>query len=226
MYVSWPAPLPDGGTGEEMALAFGKSRQHRLLITPPLFDESNKFRRQIVEIMRRLDLADIDSFCPDLPGCNESLAPQERQTLVGWRAACSHASEHFAATHVLALRAGCVLAPADLPGWLYAPAKPKQVLRSMVRARMLSSREAGHEESSEYLMEVARREGIELAGWQLGAALVAELETAELVPGAHHVLVEHGDIGGGPLWLRAEPDFDPAQADALAGMIAAGIDAS
>lgn len=226
MYLSWPAPLPDSGSGEEIALAFARSRQHRLLVIPPFFDEANKFRHQVVEVMRHLDERGIDSFLPDLPGCNESLAPQEVQTLTHWRAASVHAGRHFNATHVLSFRAGCLLTPPKLPGWLFAPAKPKQLLRSMLRARVLAAREAGREESSEALLEEARSDGIELAGWRLGATLVQELETAETRPAANHIVIEQGEIGGTPLWLRAEPDFDPAQADALAALVASGIEAA
>ena len=75
MYVTWPCPLPDGSTGEEMALRFGKDRPRRLLMIPPLFDEANKFRHQVTEIMRRFDANGVDCVLPDLPGCNESTAP-------------------------------------------------------------------------------------------------------------------------------------------------------
>ena len=69
-----------------------------MLILPALFDEANKLRHFTVEVMRRLDAAGIDSFLPDLPGCNESRAPLETQTLTGWREAAEAAAGLFLGT--------------------------------------------------------------------------------------------------------------------------------
>ena len=120
MYVTWPCPLPDGTSGEEMALCFEQRRSRRLLVIPPLFDEANKFRHQLSEIMRRLDEGGVDCFLPDLPGCNESKAPLQAQTLAGWRQAVGAAAAHFGAAHVLAVRSGCWLVPDDVPAALNA----------------------------------------------------------------------------------------------------------
>ncbi|WP_247711802.1 hypothetical protein [Qipengyuania qiaonensis] len=213
--------MPDGHIGEEMVLSFDAKRAKRLLIVGPLFDEANKFRHQIAEIMRKLNSRGIDSFLPDLPGCNESLAPFDKQSLAHWRAGVAAAAANFRATDILAVRSGCWLVPEDGAGWLYAPAKPQQVLRSMLRARILSAKEAGREESSDALMEVARENGIDLAGWSLGPELVCEIEATEFAAPSGYRIVEQADVGGKPLWLRAENDHDPAQADAIVAMIAA-----
>lgn len=222
MYASWPCPRADGGVGEEMALVFDRKRVRRLLVIPPLFDEANKFRHQILEIMARLDEGGIDGICPDLPGCNESLAAHGDQTIAHWRAAAAAAAQHFGATHVLALRSGCWLAPERLGGWLYAPAAPAQILRAMLRARTLAAREAGRAETAEALIERGRMNGLVLAGWEIGPQLLGELESAEYVAGGRHVVVEQAQVGGKPLWLRAENDADPEQASALAALIVAG----
>ena len=115
--AAWPCP--SGGT--EYAVVFDQGRAHRLLILPAWFDEANKLRRLTVETMRRLDAAGIDSFLPDLPGCNESLAPLSDQRLEVWRDAASAAAAHFSANRVLTVRAGAMLAPTLLSGWRYAP---------------------------------------------------------------------------------------------------------
>ncbi len=204
-------------------LGFDRQREHRLLVLAPLFEEANRFRRQIVEIMRRLDLHGIDCFCPDLPGCNESTAPMREQTLAHWRDAAKAAAAHIGATHVLAMRSGCWLAPDDLNGWLYVPPKTSRVLRSMVRARIIAAHEAGHEETGEGLLSLARASGIELAGWELGPELIAEMEREEIDYPSRQTIVDQADIGGKPLWLRTENDDDPEQADALAALVAAGM---
>jgi hypothetical protein len=213
--ASWPGP-----EGNEYALAFDRSRAARLLVLPTLFDEANKTRHLLAEVMRRLDGAGIDSFLPDLPGCNESPAPLENQTVAGWRAAAVAVGEHFGATHVLTVRAGALVAP-ELPGWRYAAQTGSSVLRGLLRARVIASREAGTDETSEGLLEQGRERGLELAGYKLGAALIRELEAAE--PAGKFSDIAQGDVGGSGLWLRAEPGFDAKQADALAAILAMGL---
>lgn len=219
--LDWPCPVPGGGTREEMALVFERQGPHRLLVLCAWFDEANKLRRQTVAVMRRLALSGITSVLPDLPGCNESAAPLAEQTLERWREAAAAAAMHFGATHVLTIRAGALLAPADLPGWAYAPTDGRQTLRGMLRARTIASKEGGHAERTEELQEIGRREGIELAGWRLGPAMFTAIESAE--PVGDLTSIEQSDLGGGALWLRAEPDEDHAQADALAAIIATGL---
>ncbi|UIP05641.1 hypothetical protein LY632_07910 [Erythrobacter sp. SDW2] len=227
MFAEWPCPLPSGETQDEMARLFtGKDRRHRLLVIPPLFDEHNKLRRQLVEVMHRLDLSGIDCVLPDLPGWNESLAPLNEQTLDSWRAAIKAAVAYFKPTRYLAVRAGTLLVPIGLPGWDYAAVSGKQVLRGMVRAHIIASKEAGREETSDELMAMARNVGIELAGWKLGPDLVTQLEVAEPGESPIRSKIDQGTVGGKPLWLRAEPDEDPEQADAIAAIIAISIDSA
>lgn len=211
---------PCAGGDAEYTLVFDQGRQHRLLIIPALFEEANRMRRLTVEVMRRLDAAGIDCFLPDLPGCNESLQPLETQTIETWRTAMAAAAAHFAATHALGIRGGTLLQPA-LPGWKYGPVKGANLLRQMLRARIVVSREAGSAETQEGLLETGAREGLELVGYRLGPALLAELQTAVPAEGPSEVLQDL--IGGSGLWLRAEPGEDRAQADALAAIIAVGI---
>jgi hypothetical protein len=212
----WPGP-----DGEEYAVAFDRGRERRVLVLPALFDEANKLRHFTVEVMRRLDDAGLDAILPDLPGCHESLAPLEAQSLHGWREAAAAAAAHFGATHALSLRGGALCAPAGLPAWRYAPATGAAILRAMLRARVLASKEAGIEENREALLEHGREAGLELAGYRLGAAMIRELEAAEPPGGAALANIAQGDLGGAGLWLRAEPDHDPAQAEALAAIVAA-----
>lgn len=222
-FTQWPCPSVGGGTHEESALAFLDDRPRRLLVLPALFDEANKLRRLTAEVLHRLDLSGIDGVLPDLPGCNESLQPLEQQTFAHWQAAAAAAIAHFRPTHVLAIRGGALLDTGNLPGWRYAPVNGRSVLRSMLRARMISAKDAGREETLESLQAKARQDGIELAGWRFGPEFFAELEQA--APPEVTRLADLGlaDTGGSGLWLRAEPDEDAEQADALAAIIAIGM---
>jgi hypothetical protein len=216
MIAAWPSPA-----GEEYALAFDKGRGRRVLVLPAWFDESNKLRHFTVEVMRRLDGAGIDSFLPDLPGCNESAARLELQTVTGWRAAAAIAAQHFRATHVLAIRGGSLLAPPALPGWRYAPISGVGVLKPLLRAGALAAREAGERRTAEELLAGGRQTGLDVAGYRLGAEMVRELEAAQ--PAGDLSDIPQADVGGGGLWLRAEPDYYSKQADALAAIVAMGL---
>jgi len=221
---TWNHPAPDGGPpSEELLVAFDRGRKARVLVCPAWFDEANKLRRFTLEVMRRLDAAGIDSLLPDLPGCNESLAPLENETLASWRAGMAAAGEALGATHVLAIRAGALVAPAVLPGWHYAAQTGPKLLRGMIRARTISAREAGMAETSEGLMAQGRESGLVLGGWPIGAAMFRELETAEPALGPGQSDIAQSMVGGPGLWLRAEPDEDAGQADRLAAIIVESI---
>lgn len=219
--VTWPCPTPEGGSAAEFALAFDQGREHRLLIAPALFDEGNRMRRFTVETMRRLDLAGIDAFLPDLPGCHDSLQPLARQTTANWRDAIAAAARHFRATHMLGIRGGALLTPPGLPTWHYAPVKAASILRQLMRARILAAREAGRTESQEALLQTGLAEGLNLSGFSLGPAFLRDFPLVTVQPEATEIA--HEQIGGGALWLRAEPDEDGAQADALAAILISGI---
>lgn len=209
---------------DECALTFETGRAKRLLVLPALFDEANKLRRFTAEVMRRCDLSGIDCILPDLPGCNESLQPLKYQTLPHWREATSAAIAHFEPTHILTIRAGALLDPGTLPGWRLAKTGGKQTLRAMLRARTIAAKEAGLEESTAGLQRMGRDSGIELAGWHLGPAMFGELEDAAPRETTRLTDIALADLGGvGALWLRAEPDEDPEQADALAAIVAIGM---
>lgn len=223
MIAGWPCPGPSGQS-EEYALAFDRGRTHRLLIVPALFDEANRLRHMLVEAMRLLDDAGIDSFLPDLPGCNESTQIFAAQSLHGWRVAMQHASNHFRATDVLAVRGGALVFPNTLPGWVLEPAKGPAILRQLLRARTIAAREAGRHEDSAALLDRGRTEGLELAGYRCGASMIAGLQDAlPQIEGQR--LIAQAELGGGGLWLRAEPAAAPEQSAALARLIAADLGA-
>lgn len=223
--VLWPCPTPDGGATSEYALAFDRQRGRRLLIIPALFDEANKLRRLTVDVMRRLDGAGVDCFLPDLPGTNESRSPLSVQTLDRWTAAMLAAANHFRAGHVLAIRGGGLVLPKVMPGWHYAPVKGASLLRQMLRARIIAVREQGREETQDSLLLTGRDQGLDLNGYAIGPALLADLQAREPDARAGIAQIDQDMLSGSGLWLRAEPDADAAQADALAAIISVGLTA-
>ncbi len=223
MIASWSAPCPDGTHSDELLLQFDQDRSLRVLIIPALFDEANKLRRFTVSLMRQLNEAGIDSFLPDLPGCNESAEPLSEQSLSAWRTAIASAQETTQATHILAIRAGALLAPADLPGWLYAPIAGAKQLRGMIRARTIAAREDGRAENSQDLLDTGLTDGLLLSGWDLGATMIQELQASDISAAEHHSEIAQSDLGGPGLWLRAEPDDAPDQSAALAAIIQSSL---
>lgn len=221
MIAAWPCPGPSGQS-KEYALAFDRARPRRVLIVPALFDEANRMRKMLVDMMQLLDAEGIDTFLPDLPGCNESPQSFAAQSLHGWRVAMQHAVRHFRASDVLAVRGGALVFPGTLPGWVLEPAKGPTILRQMLRARTIAAREAGRQEDSAALLEQGRSEGLELAGYRCGASLIAGLQDAlPQIEGQR--IIAQTELGGGGLWLRAEPTAAPDQSGALARIIMADM---
>lgn len=222
---SYSCLLPGGTDASELALSFDAKRDLRVLIVPALLDEANRMRRFTVEVMRRLDGAGIDSILPDLPGCNESSQALDLIELEDWRMAIEAIAREFGATHILAIRGGCLLVPETCSGWFYAPTTGTSLIKTMLRARILASREAGEEETIEGLLQLGIDLGLDLAGWSLSGEMIRQLQTA--VPSASNRFsrIEQGTVGGGGLWLRTEPDYEAAQADALSAIVVLGAKA-
>ncbi|BDW82779.1 hypothetical protein MACH24_22170 [Erythrobacter sp. Dej080120_24] len=225
MIESWQAPLQNGTTSEELLVQIDRGRNIRVLILPALFDEANKLRRFTIELMRALDRLEIDSFLPDMPGCNESLVPLSGLSLSALQAAATSAMRSLGATHVLAIRGGALLLPEGAAGWAYAPVSGAKLLRSMIRARTISAREAGRSESSEELQQTGRKDGLTLAGWEIGAEMFREIETAEPPVSGTVTVISQQELGGAGLWLRAEPGEDAAQTEKLAAILASSVGA-
>lgn len=216
---------------DELCLTHGPENAPRLLFLPPLFDEANRVRHLIVECARALAELGVASVMPDLPGCNESLVPLENASLSLWQAALIACAEQLGpVSRTASIRGGTLIdgALGDLPRWRLAPVKGGQLLRTMLRTKIASDREAGIASSSEALMESARAQGIELAGNRLSPCMIRELDNTlpsdggavRLVRFADDPLEADGRIAGAPLWLRAEPAHDPAMAAAMAADIA------
>ncbi|MFC0589087.1 hypothetical protein ACFFF7_06645 [Novosphingobium aquiterrae] len=220
---TYPCPLSGGGDADEYALAFDRGRKVRILVVPALLDEASKLRRFTVEVMRRLDGAGLDCLLPDLPGCNESRLNLALLEPEDWATAMHAAARHFAATHVLAIRGGGLILPPGLGGWHYAPVKGASLLKTLLRARVITAREMGQEKSVDGLLTEGLETGLELAGYSLSAEMLRQLQALVPAPRPGLALIEQDMIGPGPLWLRAEPDHDPAQADALAAAIVMGV---
>ena len=186
----------------------------QLLIIPALFDEANKLRHFTVDTMRRLAEHGVATLLPDLPGMNESRSALDKQTLGGWGKLVSALAATERVDAVLAFRGGALLAPAGLRCLALAPVTGASQLRGMLRARVLADRENGRHSTRESLLEIGEERGLDLAGHAISAQMVRDLQSAELPPNVE--AIAQSELGGPGLWLRAEPEHDPAQAERLA----------
>lgn len=181
----------------------------------------------MVEIMRHLDKHGVGSILPDLPGTNESRFPLEQASLTIWREALAHCAKPLdKPLYVASFRGGCLIDDfaEDTRKWRLAPAKGPSLLRTMMRTRMASDKEAGLATNMAQLAEEAQQGHVNLAGNHIGGAMFAELQgavppssgdirTAQLANSAQAADVK---LSGSALWLRAEPDDDPQLAGAIA----------
>lgn len=199
----------------------------RVLFVPPLFEEANRSRRTIVLAMRVLAAQGVASLLPDLPGQNDSLVPTEMVNLSHWRDALAGIVAAEAGPVIIAsLRGGALID--DISGplgwWRLAPVAGASLLRTMLRARIASDREAGVLSSIDSLMATGAQEPLMLAGNRLSPAMLAELQAAtpaEVSPLRLRTLGEgHDALPGTPLWLRAEPGEDTVLAQAMADDLA------
>lgn len=203
---------------DEHVLCLGAGCTRQILIVPPLFDEMNRVRRMLLQAMRALAARGVGGLLIDLPGCNESLAALESQSLSTWRAAVATAADQLGATHVASLRGGALIDDGiALPHWRLAPAKGASLLKTMIRTRIAGDRERGKTTSEAELFDAAKAGPVELAGNMLGPDMVAGLAQAEPAALPDLTLRALGqDITGSTLWLRAEPQEDTAMSAAIA----------
>lgn len=210
------------GDAREAMLRFGPDDAPTVLVLPPLFEEANRTRHFLVEVMRGLAAAGIASILPDLPGTNDSPVATVDARLADWQAAIA-ALPGPALT--VSLRGGALLddfAATDLH-WRLAPETGARLLRDMVRATAITAGiKAGELEAT------ARTQPTALAGNVLRPDLFSALE--KTVPGESGTIrtvrldedagEADAQVGGLPLWRRAEPDHDPALAAAVVRDIA------
>ncbi|GAA0484061.1 hypothetical protein GCM10009096_28250 [Parasphingorhabdus litoris] len=212
---------------DELCLRAGAVHSKTILIIPPLFDEMNRMRRMLVDVMRLLDERAIGSILPDLPGTNESVFPQDQTSLAIWRNALNACSKTLAEPYKIAsFRGGCLVDDFtdNVAKWRLSPVKGLTLLRTMMRTRIASDKEAGMATTMAQLTTEAAESQVNLAGNTIGTALFSDLENA-LPPSSSAVRTAQLEndtkaadirLSGSALWLRAEPGDDLLLSGAIA----------
>lgn len=212
-------------------MRFGPAGAPVVVIALPPFEEANRLRALAVTMARRLAEAGLGAAIPDLPGTGESLTDIASTRLADWRAAFAAACASVNQARLIASLRAAALFDGDkgvIGHWRLSPQDGPRLLREMIRTRLAGLRDDGGEASTASLTDMAKSDGIELAGHWLTPALFGDLEEAAPLP-AHPLRVVRlgGDaqpadrlITAPPLWRRAEPDNDLQLAQLLADDIA------
>jgi hypothetical protein len=203
-------------TTDPCLFRMGTDCNHQILIIPPLFEELNRTRRMIAEMMRGLQAEGIGSTLIDLPGTGESLLPSGAITIDLWRAAIRDVVAAIKPVVVASLRGGVLMDDAGTAKglWRFAPETGVRIVRDLERSRLASADGSAH-----------------YGGHALSEGFVAELGDA--IPSASSSLRTvrlHSDaagadahIPGSPLWRRAEPGEDAAMTASLVADLAAWV---
>ncbi len=195
--------------GSEQWLHYGSGHQIQIVIIEPLFEEKNRCRRMINDIMRALDRSAIGSIMPDLPGTGESLTDIADVEFADWQAAIEAATNACDAIAIASFRGGALLDSfGNLPVWRLAPETGARIIRDLRRTQRAGASGddgslAGHKLSPNMATAIER------ANFSEGSGVRTVRLTSDILPGDCH-------IEGTPLWRRAEPGDDLAMADAIA----------
>jgi pimeloyl-ACP methyl ester carboxylesterase len=198
-------------SSDEWLMRIGPAEAVPILFLPPLFEEMNRTRAFLAAIMRALADEGYGCWLPDLPGTGESESPLETCSWDGWRDAARDADGHVAraagrAPLVAAVRGGTLLDDAVSAShrWRFAPVDGVSLARDMIRASMIKAEEMKGPE-------------VDLAGYRMSQALLADLSAAKLAPVAPVRTVRlqsdrneaDSKVEGPALWRRSEPGNSP-----------------
>ncbi|MGQ0660280.1 hypothetical protein [Sphingosinicella sp.] len=201
-----------GKAGPEWMMRIGAAEVPAILFVPPLFEEMNRTRALIADVMQRLAALGHGCWLPDLSGTGESLRALGDVHWSDWRhdvtAASAYVSERAGQPLIASLRGGTLLddAATGRGWWRLVPSDGAALTRDMVRAGLA---------------------GVEWAGYVPSDDLKADLAAATPSPVAPLRIVrlstDRGEADGrlyGPaLWRRSEPGFSAELAEAMAADI-------
>lgn len=201
--------------GRELMLRFGPQSGPSVIAALPLFEEGNRTRAAMVDVLRRLAKHGIGSALPDLPGTGESLLETKDATLPAWREAFAAACSQMAGpVHVCAWRSGVLVdgEATAVSRWYLAPQSGEALIRELGRVRELSGGAdvAGNLLSSEMLSALA------LAQPTVSGRLRVVRLDSDIKPADHK-------LTGRPLWRASEPDTDEQLQSLAADDLAAWV---
>jgi len=174
--------------------AHPERRREAVIILPPFAEEMNKCRPMLAAQARAFAATGLHVLLVDLFGTGDSDGDFAEARWERWLQDLQRAREwlirelQVSAVHVLAVRAGALLAPALLDAgvpvglMLWQPIlKGADVWRQLLRMRMVADAARGQPSTSSELEQRLAAEGVlEIGGYCLTAPLVAALNAAQL----------------------------------------------
>lgn len=192
--------------GQEFLLRHGVNYELQVIVIQPLFEETNRCRCLLVQVMRGLAENGIGSILPDLPGTGESPLDIGAVSFSDWQDALAALGERVKPTLTASLRGGALL-DGSIPAkghWRFAPETGARIVRDLRRTQISGSTlYAGHAVSDAFLDALEQATPLPLF----------PLRTLRLENDAGEA---DARVAGTPLWRRAEPGDDAALAAALA----------
>ncbi len=181
-------------------MVIGSPHAPPILFLPPLFEEMNRTRALIADLMRRMAARGYGCWLPDLPGTGESERALETIGWEQWRGAVAAAAAELGhggkLAAVASIRGGCLLddvVPADC-AWRFAPVAGSSLVRDLSRAGLTSGGgTAGYAPAELLLRPLERAEPVEIVRLR---TLRLESDRAEA----------DRKVDAPPLWRRAEPE--------------------
>lgn len=204
-------------TGPEAILRFGPSDGLCVVAIPPPFEEGNRTRAAMVDVLRRLAARGYGGALPDLPGTGESLIPVAQVTISMWRDAFAAACSKLPGpVHVVSWRAGALIdASATVASrWFLSPQSGGGLRRELDRLRQAGG---GSDHAGNILSDTMLHELGELEPITAGPLRIVRTESD---PAA-----ADRKLPGRPLWRAAEPSTDPELQSLIADDIATWITA-
>jgi exosortase A-associated hydrolase 2 len=200
----------------------GSAQDRTIIYAHPFGEEMNKSRRMAALQARALAKAGSAVLQVDLLGCGDSDGEFADASWSRWvddiAAAATWLSERFGGTACLwGLRVGCLLAvdaaramvaTPDLLFWqpvLSGRQYLQQLLRLRVAAQLLGPADANRVDSRELRGRFDEGRAVEIAGYEMPAALALGLEAADLEPIAGSVRVTWIEVSA-----TGEPQLSPA----------------
>ena len=201
-------------------------------------EEMNKSRRMVALASRALAEAGCAVLQIDLAGCGDSSGEFSEASWDGWCTDALDAARWLAERHAAPLwlwghRAGCLLAaqaarqledPCHLLFW-QPTVNGKAVLQQFLRLKAAAQMQSGAGSGAVQALKQALAEGqaVEIAGYELGAAVAQRLEQASLEPPTAR---EAARLAWLEVTQREPAALLPASVPALAKWRAAGWDAT
>jgi hypothetical protein len=205
----------DWAGGREAMLRFGPDRGPVVVAALPFYEEANRTRAALIDVLRRLAARGIAAALPDLPGTNESLLPTGEATLARWRDAFAAACASMSGpVHSMAWRTGALVdGTAEVSSrWYLAPQTGEAAERELRRLQ----RAGGGDDAGGNIISDAML--AQLAGAQPtteGSVRVVRLESDPRAADRK--------LPGSALWRAAEPGVDPALQALIADDVARWI---